>query len=316
MDSTGRAVIDVGTNSIKLLVAEVAGREVRPVWEESKQTRLGHGFYDTHRLQPGPMSKTAQAAAQFVAKARDQHAAHIRVIATSAVRDAVNAAELTAILEQACGLKVEIISGDQEAELIFRGVTTDPELRRALLLILEVGGGSSELILGRGDQLEFRRSFPLGTVRLLAKLPHSDPPKPQELRACRHWVREFLQKEVQPELALAMPRETRFQSRNAGMQLVGTGGTASILGCLEARLTTFDRERLEATRLTPERLTWHVNQLWSLPLEQRMQLVGLPPNRADVILTGAVIYETVLEQFGFPELRISTRGLRFGAVLG
>ena len=315
MDSARRAVIDVGTNSIKLLIAEVSGREVRPVWEESKQTRLGHGFYDTHRLQPGPMSKTGQAVAQFVAAARDQQAACIRVIATSAVRDAVNAAELSGIIEQACGIKVEIISGDQEAELIFQGVTTDPKLRREPLLILEVGGGSSELILGHGDQLDFGRSFPLGTVRLLAQLPHSDPPKLKELRACRDWVREFLREQTQSELAVAMQRETKFQSRNGGMQLVGTGGTASILGCLEAGLATFDRSRLEAARLTHERLRWHVNRLWSLPLEQRKQLVGLPPNRADVILTGAVIYEAILEQFGFAELRISTRGLRFGAVL-
>jgi exopolyphosphatase/guanosine-5'-triphosphate,3'-diphosphate pyrophosphatase len=316
MDSARRAVIDVGTNSIKLLVAEVAGRDVHPVWEESKQTRLGHGFYDTHRLQPGPMSKTGQAVADFIAKARDQRVGSIRVIATSAVRDAVNAAELTGIIEEACGVKVEIISGDQEAELIFRGVTADPELRHGLLLILEVGGGSSEMILGHGDHLDFRRSFPLGTVRLLATLPDSDPPKQEELRGCRRWVREFLQKEIMPELAVAPQGPPDRQSIHGDMQLVGTGGTASILGCLEAGLATFDRARLEATRITRERLSWHVNRLWSLPLEERKQLVGLPPNRADVILAGAVIYEAVLEQLGFDILRISTRGLRFGAVLG
>ncbi len=315
MDSARRAVIDIGTNSIKLLIAEVGHGEVRPVWEESKQTRLGDGFYDTHRLQPGPLSKTVQAVVHFVAKAREQHAASTRVIATSAARDAVNGDELTAEVERACGIRVEIVSGDHEAELVFRGVMSDPELRQEPLMIFEVGGGSSELILGYGDRLDFRRSFPVGTVRLLAKLPHSDPPTPEELSGCRNWVREFLRGEVQPELTLAMQREAEFQSRKGGMQFVGTGGTASILGCLEAKLASFDRQRLEAVRLTRELLSGHVNRLWGLPVEERKHLVGLPPNRADVILTGAVIYEAVLQQFGFAQLRISTRGLRFGAVL-
>jgi exopolyphosphatase/guanosine-5'-triphosphate,3'-diphosphate pyrophosphatase len=204
MDSTLCAVIDVGTNSIKFLLAEVNGREVRPVWEESTQTRLGEGFYATHRLQPGPVRKTAEAVARFVVKAREQRAARIRVLATSAVRDAVNAGELTAGVEHTCGIKVEIISGDQEAELIFRGVTTDPELRREPLLILEVGGGSAEVILGHGDQLDFRRSFLLGTVRLLAGQPPSDPPRPQELLACRNGVGEFLRQQVRPELTQAL----------------------------------------------------------------------------------------------------------------
>jgi exopolyphosphatase/guanosine-5'-triphosphate,3'-diphosphate pyrophosphatase len=172
------------------------------------------------------------------------------------------------------------------------------------------------MILRHGDHLDFRRSFPLGTVRLLATLPHSDPPKPEELRGCRRWVREFLQKEVMPGLAVAVQDPPDRQSIKGEMQLVGTGGTASILGCLEAGLATFDRARLEATRITRERLGWHVDRLWGLPLEERKQLVGLPPNRADVILAGAVIYEAVLEQLGFDKLRISTRGLRFGAVLG
>ena len=99
------------------------------------------------------------------------------------------------------------------------------------------------------------------------------------------------------------------------MQLVGVGGTASILGCMEAGLTKFDRVRLEATRLPAARVSWHLERLWSLPLEQRKQIVGLPKNRADIILMGVAIYQAVMETFDFPDLRISTRGLRFAALL-
>ena len=99
------------------------------------------------------------------------------------------------------------------------------------------------------------------------------------------------------------------------VHLVGVGGTASILGCMEAELTDFDRARLEATRLSAARVSWHLERLWSLPLEQRRTIVGLPPNRADIIVMGVAIYQAVMETFDFPELRISTRGLRFAALL-
>jgi exopolyphosphatase/guanosine-5'-triphosphate,3'-diphosphate pyrophosphatase len=311
MKGARRAVIDIGTNSVKLLVADVEGAEVRPVREESRQTRLGQGHYTRQRLQAGPIAKTAAAAAEFAARARDHQAASIRVIATSAARDALNSQELTDAIERSCGLRVEIISGAQEADLVFQGVTSDPALAAMPLVLLDVGGGSTEFIVGQGAHQHFGQSLPLGTVRLLERFPPGDPPTAGELAACRQWLRDFLEKEVQPSLAPVLRQEA-----GAGqLRLVGTGGTASILGCMEAGLRTFDRERLEGTRLSAERLTWHTERLWGLPLEERKQIPGLPKNRADVILAGAAIYEAVMGQFQLDELRVSTRGLRFGAVM-
>jgi exopolyphosphatase / guanosine-5'-triphosphate,3'-diphosphate pyrophosphatase len=317
VNSVRRAVIDVGTNSVKLLVAELDSASVRPLFEESHQTRLGEGFFENKRLQPGAIAKTASAVAAFASKARELSSASVRVIATSAARDAVNGRDLTSAIEQASGLRVQIISGEQEAEWAFQGVRTDPELADCPLLLLDLGGGSTEIIAGRGDHTSFRQSFPLGTVRLLNALPHGDPPTQKELVACRRWLREFLNREVAPDLepALQHLRQAGAKGSSDPVQCVGTGGTASILGCMEAQLTTFDRAKLESTRLSLERLSWHVERLWSLPLEQRKEIVGLPKNRADVILPGAAIYEAVLEQFGFEKLRVSTRGLRFAALL-
>jgi exopolyphosphatase/guanosine-5'-triphosphate,3'-diphosphate pyrophosphatase len=311
MNFARRAVIDVGTNSVKLLVADVSGREVQPVWEESKQTRLGRGFYETHRLQPEAIDATGKAVAQFSETARKYEATSVRVIATSAARDAVNGGELSSAIEKASGLKMEIISGEQEAEWVFQGVTTDPTLAHEPLLLLDVGGGSSEFIVGQGTQKYFSQSFPLGTVRLLEKNPPSDPPKGEELMRCRAWVRDFLQKEVKPVLTLNGLNELIMGKP----VLVGTGGTTSILGRIEAKLENYDRAKIEATRLTLERIRWHVEHLWSLPLEERKHVVGLPPNRADVILMGVAIYEAIMEKFAFSVLRISTRGLRFAAVM-
>ncbi|MGO9201051.1 MAG: Ppx/GppA family phosphatase [Limisphaerales bacterium] len=311
MNGIRRAVIDIGTNSVKLLVADAEGGEVRPVWEGSRQTRLGQGFYRTQRLQAGPIAATAAAVEEFAARARDYQAASIRVIATSAARDARNPEELAAAIERTCGLGIEIISGEQEADWAFQGVTSDAAFAAMPLLLLEVGGGSTEFVVGQGAHRHFRRSFPLGTVRLLEQFHPSDSPTAEELAACRRWLGAFLEKEVQPSLAPALRREA-----GAGqVRLVGAGGTASILGCMEATLRTFDRERLEATRLSAERLTWHTQRLWGLPLEERKRIPGLPENRADVILVGVAICEAVMRRFQFDELRLSTRGLRFGAVM-
>lgn len=315
MKAARRAVIDVGTNSVKLLVADVSGHEVQPVWEESKQTRLGRGFYETHRLQPEAIDGTAKAVAQFAETARKHQANSARVIATSAARDAVNADELSSAIEKAAGLKMEIISGEQEADWVFRGVRSDPTLASEPLLLLDVGGGSTEIIVGQGQQKWFSQSFPIGTVRLLEKNPPSDPPKEEELTRCRERIEDFLQKEVKPVVKLnGLDKLHKLHGQEKSM-LVGTGGTTSILGRMEGKLENYDRAKIEATRLSLERVRWHVEHLWNLPLEDRKHIVGLPPNRADVILMGVAIYEAIMEQFGFSELRISTRGLRFAAVM-
>ncbi len=314
MEPSRRAVIDVGTNSIKLLVADVLGSEVRPLTEQSRQTRLGRGFYQTHRLQPSAISSSVHAVTEFADTARQLGAAAIRIIATSAARDAQNAVELTEAIHQAAGIRVEIISGDREADWAFQGVTSDPELGKRPLLLLDVGGGSTEFILGQGEHKHFRQSFPLGTVRLMEQFPTSDPPKDEELATCCEWLKKFLDTEVSPKLLPAMKREQELAPGRKQLWLVGTGGTATILGRVRAGLETFDRTLIEGAVLSLQAVRDQMARLWSLPLASRREIVGLPKDRADVILTGVAIYSAVMGQFGFQELRISTRGLRFAAL--
>jgi exopolyphosphatase/guanosine-5'-triphosphate,3'-diphosphate pyrophosphatase len=309
MEPVRRAVIDVGTNSIKLLVADVLGHDVRPVHEESRQTRLGKGFYETHQLQPETIAHTAEAVWEFAEIAREKSVDSIRVIATSAARDAMNPMDLTGSIFRASGLKTEIISGAREAEWVFQGVTTDPELARHPLLLLDVGGGSTEFIVGGGGKKHFGHSFPLGTVRLMEQFPHSDPPARSEFNACRDWLKNLLHAEIRPQLAPALKNES------GEIWLVGTGGTTSILARIEHKLDRYDREKIERTILDFDRMVAHRKKLWRLPLAERKEIPGLPRLRADVILTGVLIYETVMAEFGFKQLRVSTRGLRFAAVM-
>ncbi|HKI68561.1 MAG TPA: hypothetical protein VKA67_03165, partial [Verrucomicrobiae bacterium] len=128
------------------------------------------------------------------------------------------------------------------------------------------------------------------------------------------WVRQFLDEKVKPHLKPAMQREGKLRPASA-VQLVGTGGTATILARMEAQIDDYDRDRIESTALSLARVKAHLKQLWSLRLEERQQLIGLPPKRADVIITGVMIYEAVMEQFQFNKLRVTTRGLRYAAVM-
>jgi exopolyphosphatase/guanosine-5'-triphosphate,3'-diphosphate pyrophosphatase len=311
-----RAVIDIGTNSVKLLVADVAGREVKPIVEDSRQTRLGEGFYETHQLQPEPIKRTVEAIEEFLGIAHKQKAANVRLVATSAARDAKNSRDLTAAIQKTSGLAVEIISGGQEASWAFQGVTTDPELAQCPLLLLDVGGGSTEFILGHGEQKDFQHSFALGTVRLLETIRPSDPPKPDEFARCRNGIREFLKNEVRSRIQKELDSEKELGLRQQHqVQLVGTGGTATILARMEAKMEDYDRTKIEATRLSLNQITAHAEKLWQMPLAERKTIVGLPPKRADVILMGVTIYEAVMAEFGFVDLRVSTRGLRFAALM-
>ncbi len=311
MNSVRRAIIDVGTNSVKLLVADVYGQDVLPVIEDSLQTRLGKNFYDTHRLQSDTIAHTASAVADFARVAREKNSNSVRAIATSAARDAVNANDLISAIEKAAALKLEIISGEQEAEWAFQGATSGTDLSKTPLLLLDVGGGSSEFIVGHGGHKSFARSFALGTVRLMEKFPHSDPPTREEFGKCRDWLAKFLRQEIHPELEPILQRE----KKSGPLQLAGTGGTATLLARMELKSDRFDRDQIEAARLSLKRIQQHLNDLWGMPLSQRKEISGLPKSRADVILTGVLIYACVMEEFGFTELRVSTRGLRFAALM-
>lgn len=303
-----RAVIDIGTNSVKVLVADLAGGRVVPVSEMSRQTRLGAGFYGTRKLLRPAIDLTAEVVAEFRESALKLGAASVRVIATSAARDARNAGELLEAVRKSSGLETEILSGDQEAEWVFRGVTSNPHLAPLPVLILDVGGGSTEFIVGDKGVPKFRSSYSLGTVRLLEELHLADPPGLAALAGCRARLKEFLTEQVVPGLRPAL------QSCGGPVHLVGTGGTATILARTEAQMAGFERDKIEEAQIPLARIQAQLQEQWQMTLARRQQIIGMPPNRGDVILTGMAIYEAIMVQFGLTVLGVSTRGLRFWAL--
>src|SRR5262245_61143692 len=303
-----RAVIDVGTNSVKLLVADVVGRMVRPVLKSSKQTRLGHGAFRRKRLHPAAIARTVAAVADFARQAAQLQPACVRVLATSAAREATNGHKLVLAIQHASGLSAEIISGEQEANLVFQGVTSERSFGSTPLLIVDVGGGSTEWIVGEGGFLYFTASTRLGTTRLLEAHPISDPPTAKDLARCRQRVAKVVHRQVLPKLQPVLRSFCRREIRLAGL-----GGAIKSL----ARLGTaqVSAEGSEPLRLGLEHVRERVARLWRLSSQARRQLGGLDPEKADVALAGALIFETVMAEFGFSELFVSQRGLRDGALL-
>lgn len=303
-----RAVLDVGSNSLKLLVAEVHQGSVLPIAELSEQTRLGQGLFQQGRLLPEAIQRTTLAASRLIHLAHTHRPSSIRVIATAAVREAPNRSEFIDAFQSALHLPVEILSGDQEAQLGYQGVCTDPELNGHRLLVSDLGGGSTELTLGQTGQRLFSQSFPLGTVRTTTRFPPHDPPSPTTLATLRQELASFITREIQPSLLPCL-------APGPPPLYVAVGGTATILARLAAGLTSFDRAAIESVRLDLPTLTAWTDRLWSLPLADRQQLPGLPPERADIMLAGAVIQESLVRCLGLTDWRPSTRGLRYAALL-
>lgn len=309
-ESVIRAVADIGTNSCKLLVARVAAGTVEPLFERSEQTRLGRGLYDTAHLSDEAIAATARVVREFRDTADEHGATAFHVLATSAARDARNGHQLADAIREASGAELEIISGEREAELVYTGVRSQSDRTGRSVLAVDVGGGSTEFILGDGGHPVFSASYEIGTVRMLSRLELVDPPGEAAMNDQITALRQLLEQEVAPHFRPAMDGLAERP-----LEALGPGGTTTYLARIHHGTDEFDRETFEATRFSVADLRALAARLWRMTHAERENLKGLPANRADVILLGSAIYLAVLEQFNIPHLRVSTRGLRFGLLL-
>lgn len=267
-------------------------------------------MHEERFLQPEAIARTAQVMAKFAEVAKASGPASIRVVATSAAREALNRAELLATVKQVAGLDMEIISGEQEAEWVFGGVSSDPKLRGNPLLIVDVGGGSTEVILGDDSLVYYRRSFAIGALRLFELLKPADPPSAEDLAQCRATLHDFLHWEVAPELESALR-----PLRGILPQFVGTGGSAAVLARIISGKAEEPEDLDKSNSVKAKQVCGAVELLWSYSTERRLKINGLPGKRADVILTGAAVFEAFMTRFDFGQLTVSRRGLRHGVLL-
>ena len=286
------AAVDLGTNSTRLLVADVEDGRVDELDRETVITRLGEGVDRRRRLLPVPIARVRNTLVDFRRRAEELGAERTLLVATSAVRDAENGEAFLGEIEWSYGFNTELLSGDEEAAMTMRGVSVGRALEPGTLL-LDVGGGSTELTLP-----DFRISLDVGSVRLTERFLASDPPTADELAACRTAVRSVLEEHA-----------ADLHVRDA----IGVAGTITTIAALE--LGGYDRDRVHGYRIAREAAERQLERLAGLPLEERRRLPGLEPARAPVIVAGTAIVAEALRCFDLDELEVSENDILTGAAL-
>jgi exopolyphosphatase/guanosine-5'-triphosphate,3'-diphosphate pyrophosphatase len=295
------ATVDVGTNTTLLLVAAVApGRDVEVLAERAEITRLGRGIGQggaSGALGADAIARTLAALTEFAAVAR-AHGARIFAVGTEALRWTPNASAFLEPAARILGAPVEVIDGAREAALTFGAVLAAfPDARTGDLVVIDIGGGSTEIVIARGGEVDFRTSLALGSVRLTERFVHGDPPGDDEVAAVAAAVDAAL-------AAVPFPR--------GHVQLVGVAGTATSLAAMAQDLASYDPARVHGYRLGTDVLGRQIDRLRRATQREREQMPGLDPRRADVILAGALILDRIARAAGVSEIRVSDRGIRWG----
>ncbi len=294
------AAIDIGTNSVLLLVAELCRDDrrltLRPVVERATITRLGQGVDRTRELAPDAIERTLACLKQYGEELRSLGAKRIDAVGTSAMRDARGAEGFRSEAKRLLGIDPRVIGGEEEARLTFIGGLSGIE-SSGPVSVFDIGGGSTELI--RGDlatRVESAISLNVGSVRLTERHIKSDPPTLQELEACRADIERELD-------GLAGPLE---------QPLVGVAGTVTTIAAIARNIAPYDGARVHGLTLTLDEVRATSDLLARTPLAERVDLPGLSPKRADVIVAGALLCRVIVERSGAACVTVSDRGVRWG----
>lgn len=278
-----KAVIDMGSNSVRLILAECSPTRILSSEKHLEMTRLAQGVDSTGLLQPGPMEATLEVIRRYRQMAEAAGAELPTAYATSAVRDAKNGEAFAAEILIETGVPVRIVPGALEAELGFMGVAATLENPEEPILVVDIGGGSTECIVGTSAGLTFAESHNVGAVRMMGRYVTADPIPPNERKAMEEGIREILNPVCQ---AL---------KRHEFSRIYGIGGTLTTAAAMNQRLKVYDAAAVQHYRLGRSELKTLVEQAFSLTVEERKKLPGLQPKRADVIPAGFLIMECLLD---------------------
>ena len=298
------AVVDIGTNSTRLLIAQVDDGGLEELDRRSVVTRLGEGVDATGRLGDEPQARVFATLDDY-ARAIEEHGVERRVaVMTSAVRDASNGGEFADAVRERYGLDGRTLSGDDEARLTFLGATAArSDADRTPLLVVDIGGGSTELVVGSGGEVEFHVSTQAGVVRHTERFLHSDPPAEDEMEALAADVREVFE--------AAAPEEVR---RRVGAA-VAVAGTATSVAAIDVGIEPYDASRVEGHVVSVQRLGDIRATLAAIALEERRRVPGLHPDRAPTIVAGTILLAEVLDSFGLEVFEASERDILWGVAL-
>jgi exopolyphosphatase/guanosine-5'-triphosphate,3'-diphosphate pyrophosphatase len=295
------AVVDIGTNSTRMLIADVAGAGVEEIERRTTVTNMGRGVDHTSRICTEAIEDVCGAVGDYKAYYEEMGAERIMAVATSAVRDATNGDAFIAELRERFDLDARLLTGEEEAHLTYLGATAQRPAEDPTL-VFDIGGGSTELIVGTHADVDFHTSLQAGTIRQSERHLTSDPPDPHELEDLASDVRNLIASAIgvrdgQPSHAIAV------------------AGTPTSLAAIDQELEPYDSNRVHGYRLGMRRVQRMLSRLSSLPLAERLRVPGLHPGRAPTIVAGTVILVQVMRAFGMDEIEVSERDILHGSAL-
>jgi exopolyphosphatase/guanosine-5'-triphosphate,3'-diphosphate pyrophosphatase len=291
------AAIDVGSNSVRLKIAKLVRGRLETIHEDREVTRLGESVFKNGLLEPKTIAQTVKVLSRFHRAVTAAGTDRVRVVATSALRDARNSASFLEWVKSATGWRAEIISGIEEGRLIHLGVLSNTRGLESPLMLMDLGGGSCEVTVSVDGQIRSMVSLPLGAVRLTEEFIQNDPPRKKELEQLRQFIAEEVER-----------LEGRMRQRGMKM-VIATSGTAETLVALAQQFDGRTKKRDFASRAALGKI---VDELAKRSLAQRRTLQGLGPRRAEIIIAGATVYRELVERFELPGFRFSPLGLRDG----
>lgn len=298
------AAIDIGSNSIRLLVAEFPnGSEDRlvTVARAGEPCRLGRGLGSSGMIDTETAERAAELAASFALRARSLGAGRLLVAATAAIRNASNGSEIADLIGSRCGAPVRILTGEDEARLMYGAVIggLGRTVRQSSCVVFDLGGGSTEVVSGVGQHTGRWVSLPFGAVSLTERHLHADPPDPDEIRQ----LESAIHGEIMHGCAY-MPARTPV--------LAGVGGTVTVLAMLDRKLRNYDPARLEGWGIAAERLAELTRRICATTQDERRRWTAMGEGRADIVVAGVLVVQALMQRFPAPMLICSTQGLRYG----
>jgi exopolyphosphatase/guanosine-5'-triphosphate,3'-diphosphate pyrophosphatase len=296
------AAIDIGTNTTRLIVAKVSGSSLEELDRRTTITRLGEGVDKSGSLSEAGIERVFETLAGYREIVDELGADRALALATSAVRDASNGGDFLKDVESRFGFRVRMLSGSEEALLAFRGATIGRTLPEPVLVV-DIGGGSTELIVGDANGPSFHVSLDIGAVRLTERYLHGDPPTPAELEHCATIVRELLLDRI-PTGVLHAPRAA-----------IGNAGTITTIAALDQHLPAYDRELVHGYSISRHAVREQYARLAALPLSERRLVPALEPERAPVIVAGSIVCRELLDVFALEAIEASELDILDGAAL-
>jgi exopolyphosphatase/guanosine-5'-triphosphate,3'-diphosphate pyrophosphatase len=295
------AVVDVGTNSTRLLVADVRDGALTEIERDTTVTRLGQGVDADGRLGSEPIARTLAVVDRYRERIEALGADAAVAVLTSAVRDADNGTDFTAAVAER-GLDARTITGDEEAALTFRGATSE-RAGSEELVVIDIGGGSTELVTGHGTDVDFHVSMQAGVVRLGERHLHADPPAPDEVASLVEDFRATLSEQLPDEVA-----------RSVGAA-IAVAGTPTSAAAIDLELDPYDSARVHGHVLELATLEEQLAFLAAMPLEERREVTGLHPDRAPTIVAGVAMLTECVRAFGLERVEVSDHDILRGAAL-